>query len=97
MIVDCFVVRVTTTAHAAVRVHREDVVMTIAEAVSFALGAASILLGVLAIWLSIHFYTRDQALFVETQRTLADIQHTARSVEHATELVLAKAISSSSQ
>ena len=66
--------------------------MTIAEAVSFALGAASILLGLLAIWLSIHFYTRDQALFVETQRTLADIQHTARSVEHATELVLAKAI-----
>jgi hypothetical protein len=38
------------------------------------------------------FYTRDQALFVETQRTLADIQHTARSVEHATELVLARAI-----
>ncbi len=66
--------------------------MTVAEAVSFALGAASILLGLLAIWLSIHFYTRDQALFVETQRTLADIQHTARSVEHATELVLAKAI-----
>jgi hypothetical protein len=66
--------------------------MSIAEAVSFALGGTSILLGLLAIWLSIHFYTRDQALFVETQRTLADIQHTARSVEHATELVLAKAI-----
>jgi hypothetical protein len=66
--------------------------MTTVEAVSFALGAASILLGLLAIWLSVHFYTRDQALFVETQRTLADIQHTARSVEHATELVLARAI-----
>jgi hypothetical protein len=33
--------------------------MTTVEAVSFALGAASILLGLLAIWLSIHFYTRD--------------------------------------
>jgi hypothetical protein len=66
--------------------------MTTAEAVSFALGAASILLGLLAIWLSVHFYTRDQALFVETQRTLADIQRTARSVEHATEHVLARAI-----
>jgi hypothetical protein len=66
--------------------------MTMVEAVSFALGAASMLLGLLAIWLSVHFYTRDQALFVETQRTLADIQHTARSVEHATELVLARAI-----
>src|SRR6266566_3078965 len=66
--------------------------MTTVEAVSFALGAASILLGLLAIWLSIHFYTRDQALFVETQRTLGDIQYTARSVEHATEQVLGKAI-----
>jgi hypothetical protein len=28
-------------------------------------GAASILLGLLAIWLSVHFYTRDQALFLE--------------------------------
>lgn len=66
--------------------------MTMVEAVSFALGAASMVLGLLAIWLSIHFYTRDQALFVETQRTLGDIQYTARSVEHATEQVLAKAI-----
>lgn len=66
--------------------------MTMTEAVSFALGAASILLGLLAIGLSIHFYTRDQALFVETQRTLGDIQYTARSVEHATEQVLTKAI-----
>ena len=53
---------------------------------------ASILLGLLAVGLSIHFYTRDQALFVETHRTLGDIQYTARSVEHATEQVLTKAI-----